>query len=143
MKKIKLIYYNKSKISNLIIKNNSSLLTGVLQKNNIIYQFKCPLGDGISENNICWFNLDYPIEKTYNAPVWHKFHNTEFKKTLMPNNRITENSYWKHNNIRSKSQAKTRFSRHYILRTYNPNLIELILKPVLMYLNVFSYWCYL
>ena len=26
-----------------------------------------------------------------------------------------------------------RFSRHYILGTYNSNLIELILKPVLMY----------
>ena len=36
-----------------------------------------------------------------------------------------------------------RFLRHYILGTYNPNLIELILKPVLMYLNVFSYWRYL
>ena len=35
-----------------------------------------------------------------------------------------------------------RFSRHYILGTYNPNLTELILKPVLMYLNVFSYWRY-
>ena len=30
-----------------------------------------------------------------------------------------------------------------MLGTYNPNLIELILKPVLMYLNVFSYWRYL
>ena len=27
----------------------------------------------------------------------------------------------------------------FVLGTYNPNLIELILKPVLMYLNVFSY----
>ena len=27
-----------------------------------------------------------------------------------------------------------RFSRHYILGTYNLNLIELILKPVIMYL---------
>ena len=31
----------------------------------------------------------------------------------------------------------------YILGTYNPNLIELILKQVLMYLNIFSYWHYL
>ena len=50
-KKIKLIiYYNKSKNSNLVIKNNSSPSIGVLQKNNVIYQFKCPLGDCISEN---------------------------------------------------------------------------------------------
>ena len=36
-----------------------------------------------------------------------------------------------------------RFSRHYQFGTYNPNLTELILKPVLIYLNVFSYWRYL
>ena len=46
MKKMKLIlYYNKFKISNLVIKNNSFPLIGVLQKNNVIYQFKCLLGD--------------------------------------------------------------------------------------------------
>ena len=33
-----------------------------------------------------------------------------------------------------------RFSKHYILETYNQHLIELIFKPVLMYLIVFSYW---
>ena len=38
-KKIKLIiYYNKFEKSNLVIKNNSSPLIGVLQKTNIIYQ---------------------------------------------------------------------------------------------------------
>ena len=36
-----------------------------------------------------------------------------------------------------------RFSMHYILETCNQHLIELIFKPVLMYLNVFSYWHYL
>ena len=54
-KKIKLIiYYNKFKTSNLIIKNNSSPSIGVLRKTNVIYYFKCPFGDCISENyNIC------------------------------------------------------------------------------------------
>ena len=42
-KKIKLIYYNKFKTSSLVIRNNSSPTIGVLQKNNVIYQFKCPL----------------------------------------------------------------------------------------------------
>ena len=57
---------------------------------------------------IFWFNLKYPVEKTYNAPFWYKFHSTASKKTFVPNNRITENSYWKHDNIRtSKEQAKT------------------------------------
>ena len=50
-KNIKLIiYYNKFETCNLVINNNSSPLIGVLQKTNIIYQFKCPLGDCISEN---------------------------------------------------------------------------------------------
>ena len=31
-------------------------------------------------------------------------------------------------------------SKHYISETYSQHLIELIFKPVLMYLNVFSYW---
>ena len=52
-KKIKLIiYYNKFKTSNLVIKNNSSSSIRALQKANVIYQFKCPLGECISENNI-------------------------------------------------------------------------------------------
>ena len=51
-KKIKLIiYYNKFKTSNLVIRNNSSPSIGVLQKNNVLYKFKCPLGDCISDNN--------------------------------------------------------------------------------------------
>ena len=42
-KKIKLvIYYNKFKTSNLVIRNNSSPSIGVLQKTNVIYKFKCP-----------------------------------------------------------------------------------------------------
>ena len=45
------------KISNLVIKNNSSRSIGVLQKNNVIYQFKCPLGDCISENNNIYVGL--------------------------------------------------------------------------------------
>ena len=57
-KKIKLIiYYNKFKTSNLVIKNNSSPSIGVLQKTNVIYQFKCPLGDCISENNNIYVGL--------------------------------------------------------------------------------------
>ena len=36
-----------------------------------------------------------------------------------------------------------RFSKHYILETCNQHSIELIFKPVLTYLNVFSYWHYL
>ena len=57
MKIIKLIiYYNKFKTSDLVIRNNSSPSIGVLQKN-IIYQFKCPLGGCISENKYIYIGL--------------------------------------------------------------------------------------
>ena len=36
----------------MVISNNSSPSIGVLQKTNVIYKFKCPLGDCISGNNI-------------------------------------------------------------------------------------------
>ena len=51
IKKIKHIYYNKFKTSNLVIRNNSTPSIGVLQKTNVIYKIKCPLGDCISDNN--------------------------------------------------------------------------------------------
>ena len=42
------------------------------------------------------------ILSNYNAPFRYKFHRTELKKkSFMPNNRITENYYPKHNNIRT------------------------------------------
>ena len=57
-KKMKLIIcYNKFKTSNLVIKNNSSPSIGVLQKTNVIYQFMCPLGDCILENNNIYVGL--------------------------------------------------------------------------------------
>ena len=46
-----IIYYYKFKTSNLVISNNSSPSIGVLQKTNIVYQFKYSLGDCIAENN--------------------------------------------------------------------------------------------
>ena len=52
-----IIYYNKFKTFNLVIRNNSSPSIGVLQKTNIIYQFKCPLRDCISENNNIFVGL--------------------------------------------------------------------------------------
>ena len=56
-KKIKLIiYYDKFKTPNLVIKNNSSPI-GVLQKTNVIYQFKCPLEDCFSGNNNIYIGL--------------------------------------------------------------------------------------
>ena len=57
-KKIKLIiYYKKFKTSNLVIRNNSTPSIGVLQKTNVIYKFKCPLEDCISDNNNIYVGL--------------------------------------------------------------------------------------
>ena len=53
-KKKLIIYYNKSKTSNLDIKIIP--LPG-FAKTNVIYQFKCPLGDCISENNNVYIGL--------------------------------------------------------------------------------------
>ena len=68
-KKIKLIiYYNRFKTSNLVIRNNSSPSIRVFKKK-VIYQFRCPLGDCISDiNNIYVVQPQLPIEETYNAP---------------------------------------------------------------------------
>ena len=41
----------------LVIRNNSSPSIGVLQKTNVIYKFKCPLGDCISDNNNIYVGL--------------------------------------------------------------------------------------
>ena len=67
------MYYNRFKISNLVIDNNSSPLIWVLQKTNVIYHFKCPLGDCIAENNHIYVGLTLTttIEKTYYAPFWY------------------------------------------------------------------------
>ena len=56
-KKKLIIYYNKSKTSHLVINNNSSLLIGVLPRTSIVYQFKCHLGDCISEKNNMYIGL--------------------------------------------------------------------------------------
>ena len=52
-KKVRLIiYYNKFKTSNLIISNNLSPSTELLDRTNGIYMFKCPLRDCVSKENM-------------------------------------------------------------------------------------------
>ena len=53
----------------------------------------------------------------------------------MPNNTTTKNSTQQYSNIKMINK-NFRFLKHYILETYNQHLIELIFKPVLMYLKV-------
>ena len=103
-KKIKLIiYYNKFKTSNLVIRNNSSPLIGVLQKTNVIYKFKCPLGDCISDNNNIYVGL---TSTTLSWRLTMHLSDTSsiaqhLKKTFMPNNTTTKNSHRQHNNTRT------------------------------------------
>ena len=52
-----IIYYNEFKTTNLVISNNFHLPVAVLQRTNVIYQFKCCLGDWISENKNIYVGL--------------------------------------------------------------------------------------
>ena len=112
IKKIKLIiYYNKFKSSNLVIKNNPSPSVGVLQKNNVIYQFKCPLGDCISENNYIYVCLTsttlskrLTMHLSNKIPIAqhlkkHSCPTTEWQKILTENTKILE-----HQNNKQKLQ---------------------------------------
>ena len=104
-KKIKLIiYHNKFKTSNLVIRNNSSPSIGVLQKTSIICHFKCPLGDCISDNSNIYVGL---TTTTLSRRLTMHLSDTSsiaqhLKKTFMPNNRTTENSHRQHNIRTSK-----------------------------------------
>ena len=111
-KKIKLIiYYNKFKICNLVIKNNSSSSIEILPKTNIIYQFKCPLGDCISENNNIYVGLTsttlsrrltmhlLDISSIEQHLKKHSCPSTELRKILTKNTTIL-----KHQNNKQKLQ---------------------------------------
>ena len=51
------IYYNKFKTSNLIISYNSCHSTELLDKTNVVYTFKCLLGDYVSNENKTYVGL--------------------------------------------------------------------------------------
>ena len=73
----------------------------VLQKTNIIYQFKCPLGDFISENNNIYIGLtSITLSRRLTMHLSDTSSWAQHQKKLMPHNWISENSYQKHNDIR-------------------------------------------
>ena len=92
------------KTSNLVINNNSSPSTGVLQKSNTIYQFKYPLEDCVTENNNIYLGLTSTTQ--LRRLIMHLSDTSliaqHLKKTFRPDNWISENSYQKHNNIRTR-----------------------------------------
>ena len=60
-KKRLIIYYSKFKISNLIISDNTSPSTELLDRTNVLYMFKCPLGDCVSKENNTYVGLTINI----------------------------------------------------------------------------------
>ena len=71
LKKVRLIiYYNKFKTSNLIISNNTSPSTGLLDRTNVVYMFKYPLGDCVSKEKNAYVSLTTTTlsRRLYNAP---------------------------------------------------------------------------
>ena len=56
-KKILIIYYYKFKTATLIISNNSSPSTELLDRTNVAYIFTCPLGDCVFKENNTFVGL--------------------------------------------------------------------------------------
>ena len=106
-KKIKLIIYYKFKTSNLVIRNNSSPSIGVLQKkkNNVLYKFKCPLGDCISDNNNIYVGL---TSTTLSRRLTMHFSGTSSITQHLKNIHAQQHNYGnfhrQHNNIRTSKQ---------------------------------------
>ena len=76
---------------------------GVLQKTNVIYKFKCPLGDCIFDNNNIYVGL---TSTTLSRGLTMHIPDTSsiaqhLKKHSCPINTTTENSHRQHNNIRT------------------------------------------
>ena len=73
----------------------------ILQKTNIIYKFKCPLGDCISDNIYIGLTST-TLSRRLTMHLSEKSSLAQhLKKTFMPNNTIMENSHRQHNNIRT------------------------------------------
>ena len=58
-----IIYYKKFKTLNLVVNNNSFPPTKIMEKTNVIYQFKFPLGECISDNKKSMSYIGYTMTK--------------------------------------------------------------------------------
>ena len=58
-----MIYFNEFKTTNLNISNNSSSTTELLERTNLVYIFKCPLGNCISNEK----DIDTRLMKAWTA----------------------------------------------------------------------------
>ena len=97
------MYVYLGSISSLMQISLNIIDIGVLQKTNVIYKFKCPLGDCISDNNNIYVGL---TSTTLSRRLTMHLSDTSsiaqhLKKTFMPNNTTTKNSHRQHNNTRT------------------------------------------
>ena len=93
----------------------------VLQESNVIYQFKCTLGDCISENINIYVGLTSTA--THYASLWYQFNSTtskkdsgikiEFPKILTKKTKITE---------RQSNKQKLQILEEILIRKKPPNL---------------------
>ena len=142
-KEIKLIYYNKFKTSDLVI-NNSSLSIGALQKSNVIYQFKCTLGDCISENNnICVGLTSNTLSRRLTVHLSDTSSIAQHIKENIPVPKLSFEKFLPKTILEQNTSKNYRFSKHSISERNYLNSTESISNPVLMNVNVFSYCCYL
>ena len=66
------------------------------------FEFEYPLGDGISENDNIYVGLtSTPLSRRLTMHLSDKSSIAQHLKKIIANYKITENSYWKHNNIRT------------------------------------------
>ena len=94
-KKRLIIYYNKFETSNLIISNNSFPFTELLDGTNVIYSFKCPLGDWVSNENNTYVGLTRRLTMHLNDSSsitihlkTHSIPKSKFRKILIQNTTI-------------------------------------------------------
>ena len=131
-KKIRLIIYdNKFQTSNQIISNNSSPTTEFLDWTNVVYMFKCPLGDCVSKENNTYISLStttlsrcLTIHLNYFSSITlhHKTHSTpksKFRKILVENSTIKAHETNKLQLQILKQKKKPRIYRIYFENTGN------------------------
>ena len=136
-KKLRLIiYYNKFKTSNLIISNNPFPSTKLLDMTNIVYMFKCPLGDCVSKENNTYVGLatttlsrrlTMHLNDSSSIALHLKTHSipkSKFQKILVENTTIIAHKI-------DKLQLQIREALH--IKTKNLKSIEFILKIATMF----------
>ena len=137
-----IIYYNKFKTSNLIISNNSSPSTELLDRTNIAFMFKCPLRDCVSKENNTYFGLTTTTlsmltmhlndSSSIALPVKiHSITKSKFRKILVENTTIIEHEI---------NKLRLQILETLYIKTKRKST-ELILKIAAVFWNTFNFSC--